>query len=164
MLNIINDARGSGPWCAHVGGPGPGGGWGGATGASVPPPVPRAAGGHAPASTPPVVRGLQSRRVCRWRRRLSRSAGRRLRPGLQSASSPYALAHAPQLACRFPEGVCRSSTQDITCERRRQRGAAAVAHGVVVYPPQRVLASRPRASGRGVCEKLRLAFEMAFEL
>jgi hypothetical protein len=31
-----------------------------------------------------------------------------------------------------------------------QRGAAAVGHGIAVYPPERVLASRPRASGRGV--------------
>jgi hypothetical protein len=54
----------------------------------------------------------------------------------------------PQYA-GHPEGVCRS-TQDITRERRRQRGAAAVAYGVVVYPPQRVLSSRSRTSGRGV--------------
>jgi hypothetical protein len=51
--------------------------------------------------------------------------GRHLRPGLRSASCPYALAPPPhpppplQLACRFPEGVCRSA-QDITRERRRQ--------------------------------------------
>jgi hypothetical protein len=36
-----------------------------------------------------------------------------------------------------------------TRERRHQRGAAVIAHGVVVYPPQRVLPSRSRASGGG---------------
>jgi hypothetical protein len=35
-------------------------------------------------------------------------------------------------------------------ERRRQGGAAAVAHGVLVYPPQRNLPSWSCASGRGI--------------
>jgi hypothetical protein len=65
----------------------------------------------------------------------------------------YALAHPPQLACRFPEGVC-CSAQDITREHRHQRGAAAVAYGVAVYSPQGVLPSRSRTSAPGVSAPL----------
>jgi hypothetical protein len=61
------------------------------------------------------------------------------------------------LRASFPEGVCRSAQDILTSERHRQRGAAAVAHGVLVYPPQRVLPSRPCFVGRALRRTARAA-------
>jgi hypothetical protein len=55
-----------------------------------------AAGAHSTSWRRHLVRAVQSRRVCCWRRRLSRSVGRRLRPGLQSACVPLSRRCMPQ--------------------------------------------------------------------
>ena len=91
--------------------------------------------------------GLQSRRVCRWRRRLSRSAGRRLRPGppvrLQPVCPCPPIATCV-LACRFrfPE------VQKMYAAVRRTSPASAAARGAQLPSPMALSCIHRSASSR----------------